>query len=218
MENLNYIPALRFKWLTKLYNPLIAFTMPELKFKSALIEQANILPHHHVLDFGIGTATLSLLLRKTQPECVIDGVDVDEKILRIAKEKVEKEKAQIIITKYDGIILPYVDNSFDRVITSLVFHHLDKGQKLNSLKEIKRILKPNGELHIADWGEAANPFMRGLFYFVQLLDGFKTTNDNVKGLLPKYIEQAGFKNIESTKSFNTIFGTLRLHQSIKINN
>ncbi|MFN5673885.1 MAG: class I SAM-dependent methyltransferase [Bacteroidota bacterium] len=213
MEKTNYIPALRFNWLTKLYNPLIAFTMPELKFKSALIEQANILPHHHVLDFGVGTATLSLLVRKTQPECAIDGVDVDEKIVKIAKEKVKKEKAQIMITKYDGIVLPYADNSFDRVITSLVFHHLDKHQKLNSLKEIKRVLKPNGELHIADWGKAANPIMRGLFYLVQLLDGFKTTTDNVKGLLPSYIDSTGFSNIANTTNYSTIFGTLSLYKS-----
>lgn len=213
MENNQYIPALRFNWLTKIYNPLIAFTMPELKFKSALIEQAKIQPQHKVLDFGVGTATLSLLLSKKQPNCFIEGVDIDEKIIKIAKEKVAKEEKQIVITKYDGIVLPYEDNTFDRVITSLVFHHLDKEQKLNSLKEIKRILKPNGELHIADWGKAANPVMRGLFYLVQLLDGFKTTTDNVNGKLPDYIKSAGFSDVSITNNFSTIFGTLSLFKS-----
>jgi ubiquinone/menaquinone biosynthesis C-methylase UbiE len=213
MESNKYIPALRFNWLTKIYNPLIAFTMPELKFKAALISQADIKPGHYVLDFGIGTATLSILLRKNQPECHIDGVDVDENIIKIAKEKIEKEKAQIVISRYDGIILPYEDNTFDRVITSLVFHHLDKEQKLNSLKELKRVLKPSGELHIADWGKATSLLMRTLFYLVQVLDGFKTTNDNVKGLLPYYIEAAGFSQVTLTKNYSTIFGTLSLYKS-----
>ncbi len=213
MESNKYIPALRFNWLTKIYNPLIAFTMPELKFKAALISQADIKPNHYVLDFGIGTATLSILLRKNQPECHIDGVDVDENIIKIAKEKIEKEKAQIVISKYDGIILPYEDNTFDRVITSLVFHHLDREQKLNSLKELKRVLKPSGELHIADWGKATSLLMRTLFYLVQVLDGFKTTNDNVKGLLPHYIESVGFSKVTLTKNYSTIFGTLSLYKS-----
>lgn len=86
MVQQKYIPALRYNWLTKIYNPVVAFTLPELKFKSALIKQASILPHHKVLDFGIGTATLSLLLSKKQPDCYIEGVDVDEKVLKIAKE------------------------------------------------------------------------------------------------------------------------------------
>lgn len=215
MEKKEFIPALRYSWLTKIYNPVIAFTMPEAKFKSALIKQANIATNHKVLDFGVGTGTLSLLLSKQQPDCYIEGVDVDEKILRIAKEKIEEQKAKIILTKYDGLKFPYTDNTFDRVITSLVFHHLDSDQKKNSLLEIKRVLKPNGELHIADWGKASNFLMRTLFYLVQFLDGFKTTNDNVKGLIPEYIKNGGFKNIETNESFDTIFGTLCLYKGVK---
>ena len=213
MEKKEFIPALRYSWLTKIYNPVVAFTMPELKFKSELIKQANIATNHKVLDFGVGTATLSLLLSKQQPDCYIEGVDVDEKILGIAKEKIDEQDAKIKLTKYDGIKLPYPDKTFDRVITSLVFHHLDSEQKKNSLEEIKRVLKSDGELHTADWGKASNFLMRTLFYFVQFLDGFKTTNDNVKGLLPNYIENAGFYEVKTTMNFSTIFGTLSLYKA-----
>lgn len=215
MEQTKFIPALRFKWLTGLYNPLVSFTMPEIKFKAALINQAGVKPEDKVLDFGVGTATLSLLLNKKHPECSIEGVDVDEQVLKIARKNVHKAKAEIVLSKYDGLQLPYSDNSFDKVITSLVFHHLDRRQKINSFKEIRRILKTGGELHIADWGKPANITMRLAFYFVQFLDGFKTTNDNVKGLLPSYMEEAAFINIGSTRSFNTIFGTLWLYKGIK---
>ena len=213
MEKKEFIPALRYSWLTKIYNPVVAFTMPELKFKSELIKQANIVTNHKVLDFGVGTATLSLLLSKQQPDCYIEGVDVDEKILGIAKEKIDEQDAKIKLTKYDGIKLPYPDKTFDRVITSLVFHHLDSEQKKNSLEEIKRVLKSDGELHTADWGKASNFLMRTLFYFVQFLDGFKTTNDNVKGLLPNYIKNAGFFEVKTTMNFSTIFGTLSLYKA-----
>lgn len=214
MNKSNYIPALRFSWLTKFYNPLVAFTMPEIKFKKALIEQAHIKPEHSILDFGIGTATLSLMIKDTEPLTEVNGVDVDEKVLTIAKEKIKKANANITITKYDGVKLPYSNACFDRVLTSLVFHHLTSEQKHNSLLEIKRVLKPDGELHIADWGKASSILMRSLFLFVQLLDGFETTNDNVKGLLPSYIENAGFKKVEIKKNYATIFGTLTLYKAI----
>ena len=89
MENENYIPALKYNWLTKIYNPLIAFTMPELKFKKSLIEQAKITTNHEVLDFGVGTATLSLLIKDVHKDAVVNGVDVDDKILKIAAQKIE---------------------------------------------------------------------------------------------------------------------------------
>lgn len=215
MSKQAYIPALKYDWLTKIYNPLISFTMPELKFKKALIQQAKIESTHKVLDFGVGTATLSLLLKKEHQEATVNGVDVDDKILNIAKQKIEEQKAEIILTKYDGIKLPYPDNYFDRVLTSLVFHHLDKNQKENSLKEIYRVLKPKGELHIADWGKSSNFGMRLAFYFVQFLDGFKTTTDNVNGLLPSYMKGANFFGVEPTQSYNTIFGTLWLYKGMK---
>ena len=217
MKESTYIPALKYSFLTKLYDPIMRFTMPEKQFKAELIKQANIQPNYNVLDFGCGSLTLSLLVKANIPNANVIGVDVDEKILSISREKVKQHLADIKIDKYDGVVLPYSDSSFDRVLTSLVFHHLTPEQKVNSLFEIKRVLKSGGELHIADWGKASSLFMRSLFLFIQLLDGFKTTKDNVKGLLPQYLKEAGFSNILITKEYNTIFGTLQLFQSLKNN-
>lgn len=55
------------------------------------------------------------------------------------------------------------------MLSSLFFHHLDRDNKLSTLREIRRVLKPGAEVHIADWGKAANILMRTLFYGVQLL-------------------------------------------------
>ncbi len=57
--------------------------------------------------------------------------------------------------------------------------------------------------------------MRFTFYFVQIFDGFKTTNDNVKGLLPKFIKQAGFSNVTETNFINTKIGTYSYYKATK---
>lgn len=218
MREKKFIPALKYDWLTKIYDPVVQATMPEDKFKNALIAQAAIKDNAHVLDFGCGSLTLSIMAKIIQPSAFIHAVDVDEKILKIASDKMKQTGEEIFIQRYDGRILPYPSNTFDRVISSLVFHHLDREQKMNSLYEIFRVLKPGGELHIADWGKAKNGLMRSAFYLIQMLDGFKTTTDNVKGLIPAYMTQAGFMDVRETEQFQTIFGTLALYRARKPDN
>ena len=115
----------------------------------------------------------------------------------------------------DAATLPFEDNSIDKVYSSLVFHQLDMITKLKCLLEINRILKPNGELIIGDWGKAKTKWMRLFFYLVQLLDGFKTTTDNVNGLMIKYITDAGFKNVEEISYINTSIGTYSYYKAYK---
>jgi ubiquinone/menaquinone biosynthesis C-methylase UbiE len=108
---------------------------------------------------------------------------------------------------YDGKTLPFPENSFDKVFSSLVFHQLDRNTKLHCLNEILRVLKPNGHLIIGDWGKAKSKWMRIKFLLVQLLDGFATTTDNVNGLMPTYIKNAGFVGVSEVDFINTKIGT-----------
>ena len=111
-EKKEFIPALRFDWLTKIYDPLIQATMPEDKFKNALIEQASIKQNDYVLDFGCGSLTLSLMAKKNVPEAYVHAVDVDDKILKIASEKQKLSGEEIFIQRYEGRILPYPSHTF----------------------------------------------------------------------------------------------------------
>ena len=57
--------------------------------------------------------------------------------------------------------------------------------------------------------------MRLAFFLVQLLDGFKTTTDNVNGLLPDFFSQAGLQDVQETTHYATVFGTMALYQARK---
>jgi len=105
--------------------------------------------------------------------------------------------------------LPYSDESFDRVFSTLLFHHLTKDNKIRTLHEVFLVLRSKGEVHVADWGKASNPLMRAMFYMVQILDGFETTSDNVNGLLPGMMAEAGFE-VKETSNYDILFGTIRL--------
>ena len=215
MSNEKYIPALKYNWLTGLYDWLIQTFMPEKKFKEAIIENANIENDFVVLDFGVGTATLSIMAAQVNPKAVYKGIDIDEKILVIARRKVDASHVAVELIKYNGGTLPFADNTFNRVISSLLFHHLTTVQKIQAFSEIKRVLKPGGELHVADWGKPSNFLMRGLFHLVQLLDGYNTTDDNVKGKLPELIKSSGLKVVQTNQNYNTVLGSIQLFSSQK---
>ncbi|MCI0693927.1 methyltransferase domain-containing protein [candidate division KSB1 bacterium] len=107
--------------------------------------------------------------------------------------------------------MDFPDNFFDRVISSLLLHHLTAENKRRTLAEIFRVLKPGGALHVADWGKAQNVAMRGAFFLVQMFDGFATTTENVQGKLPDYFREAGFANVKETQRYMTVYGTLSLY-------
>ena len=95
-----------------------------------------------------------------------------------------------------------------RVVASLLLHHLTAEGKRAALAEARRVLGPDGELHVADWGRPDGLLMQAAFLPVRVLDGFETTSDNARGALPAMITSAGFERVEETRRRRTVFGTL----------
>lgn len=210
-----FIPALGYDWLTSFYDLTIKLTMPEKKFRTKLIDELAPQNDETILEFGFGTGQNLILCHQRNYKTKLIGVDIDSKVRKIADSKIRKMGVEITLDLYNGKTLNYANSAFDKVFSSLVFHQLDKETKLLCLKEIYRVLKPNGQLIIGDWGQAKSNIMRFAFYAVQILDGFKTTNDNVNGLLPKFMEQAGFKNVTETYFINTKIGTYSYYKATK---
>jgi ubiquinone/menaquinone biosynthesis C-methylase UbiE len=184
-EKARYIPAMGFNILTPLYDPFVKWFMPESKFKKRLIEQARIQPGQRVLDLGCGTATLTIMIKQAHPQAEVTGLDGDANILKIARRKVARAGVEIALDEGLAYRLPYSDKSFDRVVSSLAFHHLTVEDRRLALSEAFRVLQPGGELHIADLGRPNK-------------------------LLPTMLREAGFEQDEERARFATIFGDLLL--------
>ncbi len=207
-EHRKYIPAMGFDFLTPFYDTLMKVALHEEALKNTLLEEANILPGQRVLDFGCGTATLTIMGKQKYPDADFVGLDVDENILRIAKKKMSKKGLDINIDIYDGFNLPYEDNTFDRVISSFVFHHLSTEQKKDILKQIYRILKPGGSVYILDFGNPQTWIAKGVMRLFNLLE---PVHDNVKGLIPEYMKNAGFVDVRKIRDLKELWGTFSLH-------
>ena len=210
-----YVPALGFHWLTPYYDAVVGTTTRERSFKHALIKQARFGPGQRVLDLASGTGTLAIWIKQYQPQANVTGVDGDPAILSLATHKAQKANVSVQFDRALSYSLPYPAAHFDRVVSSLFLHHLSWENKERTVQELFRVLKPGAELHVADWGRAGNILMRGLFLLVQLLDGFKNTQDNVSGKLVTLFEQAGFVDVMQRQTFSTIYGTMALYSAVK---
>jgi ubiquinone/menaquinone biosynthesis C-methylase UbiE len=209
-EKARLVPALGLSVLTPFYDWVVQRTTREKEFKSALIEQSGIQAGQRVLDLACGTGTLTLSIKGSHPDVNVEGIDGDHSILAIARSKAAASGLDVHFQQALAYALPFTNATFDRVVSSLFFHHLNWLDKQKTVREVIRVLKPDGEFHIADWGRPSNVMMRMAYIPVQLLDGFSNTDDNLKGKLVKLLEGAGFTSVEETRHFNTPLGTLRL--------
>lgn len=211
-SNKKYIPALSFRWLTPLYDPLLKWVMREETFKRKLVQQANIQPQMKVLDLGCGTGTLTLMLKHAYPEAQITGLDGDPEVLDIAKDKTRG--ADIQWDEGLASSLPYPDSTFDRVVTSLVIHHLITDDKRRAFQEIHRVLKPRGELHVLDFGAPHSSLTRFMTTYMRRLE---EAADNFDGMIPRFVTEAGFGEVKETEQFVTVFGPLSIIKAMKGN-
>jgi len=205
-----YIPAARWRVFSRVYDPVLAMTMREGRFRGAMQERAEAsLPRGgSVLDVGCGTGTFAISLAASRPDAEVVGIDGDAEILAIAKAK----DGATAVDWRQGLAgtLPFGAGSIDVVTTSLVLHHLLPEQKREAMAEAKRVLKPGGRFLIADWGPPHDPLTSGAFWVSQAIDGFDRTADHRAGRLPDFLHQAGFAEVERFDRLRTVAGSLDL--------
>jgi SAM-dependent methyltransferase len=211
----SYVPALGLDWLTRFYDPLIRLTLREDAFKQSLVERTALRPGHDVLDLGCGTATLTLMVKAACPTARVTGIDGDPAILELAHAKVRAAGLAVELRQGMAYDLPFPPASLDRVVSSLVFHHLADADKARALAEVHRVLRPGGELHIADWGKPTNALMWLASLGVRLFDGADRTRTNFEGRLPDLMRAAGLVDVAETEQWATAFGTLSLYRATR---
>jgi ubiquinone/menaquinone biosynthesis C-methylase UbiE len=154
-----------------------------------VIELGRIKAGSAILDLGCGTGNAASRLLEIM-SCKIIGVDMSSHMLKIAKEK----SLQVIRTDIDKHRLPFMDNSFDMIITFYAIHQMSNLASLFS--ECNRILH-DGELIILTSSheqiEKVHPVIKQFFpSYVDIDKGRFPDIQRVDYLL----DSAGFKDIK----------------------
>jgi SAM-dependent methyltransferase len=145
----DYIPGLGKHFLLPLYD-VVHHVFGLRPIHLEMITVAGLRDGHRVLDVGCGTGNLLRSTGKRHPEVELAGVDPDPKALARAGRKARRAGLTIRLDRGFAQELPYPDASFDRVFSSLMLHHLDSPSKDALLAEVRRVLRPDGLLILAD--------------------------------------------------------------------
>lgn len=209
MSSSTYIPAAGARAFTPVYDAAVKIAMRERQMREHLFADVALEPSMRLLDLACGTGTFAVLAKQRAPDCEIVGVDIDADVLAIARRKAERATAAVRFERR-AITDELTDLApFDRVVASLVMHHLDAATRVTALLRAHGALRPGGRIHVVDFGAPSSRRTRVAFYAIQLLDGFETTADSVRGTIPNHLRDAGFEAIEERRLLDTTFGTVR---------
>ena len=104
-------------------------------------------PGGRVMEIGSGLAyVMQASAERLAPGSVV-GLDVAPSMIDKAKRRLARDHAEdsrFEFTAYDGVTIPYPDDSFDFVYSVATIQHIPKPYAYNLFFEIKRILKPRG--------------------------------------------------------------------------
>jgi ubiquinone/menaquinone biosynthesis C-methylase UbiE len=166
-----------------------------------------------IVDVGCGTGRSAIALARLRPDATVIGVDGDPEILLFARAKAGAQHVQWIEGLADT--LPIGDATADRVVLSLVLHHLPPAGKRAALREVSRVLRPGGRLAVADWGPPRGVAPRVGFALLRVLDGVENTRDHAAGRIPGLLSEAGLSLRSGGRRVPTPFGTLELLPAVR---
>jgi ubiquinone/menaquinone biosynthesis C-methylase UbiE len=186
----DYLPAMGKDWLLPFYDTF-TWLLGVPRIHRRLVELAAIEPGHRVLEIGCGPGGLVLRAQRMHPDAEIVGLDPDPLALAKARRKAERAGRPVRFDQGRAGELPYPDESFDRVLSSFMFHHLDDAEKRRALAEVRRVLRPGGQLHLVDVaGHHAGAFAHRMQRDERL-------RDNVGDGIPDRMREAGFADVHT---------------------
>lgn len=198
-----FVPAMGRDWLLPIYDPLTKL-LGLSRVRQALLGQAALGSRARVLDVGCGTGSLAVLIKQQHPTVDVVGFDPDPRALAKGDRKARRAGISIHFDRGFADALPYPDASFDRVFSSFMFHHLERAEKTQTLREVHRVLKPGGRLHLVDFAASAE---HGA---VSRLHSHHRLADNAEHDVVALLTQAGFADPTITGTGAVLAGHLRI--------
>lgn len=182
--------ASKYDRLAKIYD-LIDFLVERLYFTDQRKQIISSLTGK-ILEIGVGTgknlAYYSALTKVT-------AIDISPSMLARAEKRLQKlVNKNIILKKMNAEMLTFSNNSFDYAVATCVFCSV--ANPIKSLREIRRVLKPNGKAIFLEHVCSKNFIIRSLQDFLNPISN-KLIGCNINRQTEKNIKKAGFQIIKN---------------------
>jgi ubiquinone/menaquinone biosynthesis C-methylase UbiE len=185
----DYLPAAGLHLLLPVYD-LLSRVLGSGRVYDALATSQELTGARRVLEIGCGTGNLVLRVNNVQPALQVIGIDPDPRALGIARRKAGDRPGLTFEQGY-AQELPYPDGAFDRVLSSMMLHHLDDHTKTAAVAEAFRVIEPGGMLLVAD---------------------IHASDEAV----PRLLQDAGFEQRAIGRTRLRVFGEVVLHRGTRL--
>ena len=144
------------------------------------------------LDLGCGPGALSFALaEKAYEDSLITGIDLSEDQLNFARKNSGQFRCSLEFRNISMDELPFPDNHFDIVMTSMALHETPPEVRRGAIKETARVLRKGGTFILVDWSRPVSVIMRVLWSPL-LLSG-KNSRDNWYNIYPELCAASGLQ-------------------------
>jgi SAM-dependent methyltransferase len=191
LQKREFLPAAGKDWLLPLYDPFVKLLGGDA-IRKKMIRLAELQAGQKVLEIGCGTGEVLLAIKRAHPAVEVTGLDPDPKALDRANRKSVSNKASMQLDQGFSDHLPYEDESFDRVVSSFMFHHLNVDERLKTLQEARRVLKSDGAFHLVDFEHS-----HGKGRLADLFHHHERLKDNSSERILTLLKEAGFSDVRT---------------------
>jgi ubiquinone/menaquinone biosynthesis C-methylase UbiE len=206
----DYLPAAGHDALLPGYD-LLSRLLGMKRVHETLVAQAELADCRRVLEIGCGTGNLIIPVKRAHPSVEAVGSDPDPLALDRARRKA-RGLSGIRLERGYAQQLPYADGEFDRVLSSMMLHHLDRDAKTAAAAEVFRVLRPGGRLHLVDIGGDMTAD-GGLI--ARLIRRSPHAAGNLGDAIPRLLRDAGFDCLELATQRHRFVGRLTYYRGTR---
>jgi len=208
---------IRFRLLKLLYDGFFVVMVRDQTWQEPLISSVSPQANNRILDFGADSASTAVTLARRFPEATFVGTDPNPKAVEKSRRGIARRhisNVTVMVAPLHGR-LSFDAGSFDKVLCVLTFHDRPPDEKLRIAKEMLRVLRHGGTLHVADYDKPATSGERALLRLTQYISGQPAAEPHMNGSWIAVIEKAGFAGVRRQSSHSVGVGRISVIKARK---
>lgn len=212
------VDRIRFRIAKLIYDGFSSVMMRDLSWQQSLYESIGGAGKKRILSVGPGSASAAAALAARFPDAEIVGADPDPNAVQKAHRKMARGNVSNL-TVIDATMqcgrLPFNAATFDKIVVMLTLHDRPPDEKVALVRELLRVLRRGGTLHVAEYDKPVNDRERRILRFAERLSGRAAVEPHLNGSWTNVLATAGFVAIRRQSSQSIDVGRIAIVKARK---